>query len=90
MLKDIVTFAGIELVLSEIMKFLPFLPTTPTVRARAVAVVPAGPVALPGMPGRAVITAASPYTRMYTTPTRLTAGYPQVAQVDSKWIQVRV
>ncbi len=83
---DIALFAGMELLISELFKFLP----TPTPTAARAVVAAAGPVALPGMPGRAVITAASPYTRMYTTPTRLTAGDPQVAQVDSKWLQVRV
>lgn len=88
-ISDIALFAGMELIVTELMKFLPVNGGT-TARATAVSAVPAGPVALPGVPGRAVITSASPYTRMYSTPTRLTAGYPQVAQVDSKWLQIRV
>ena len=83
---DIALFAGMELLVTELMKFIPG--GTPTASAAVVAT--SAPVALPGAPGRAVITAASPYSRMWATPTRLTAGYPQIAQVDSKWIQVRV
>lgn len=86
-LNDIILFAGAEMLLDQVFRWLP-LPGAPA--ARAVVVAPMGPVALPGAPGRAVITAASPYQRMWQTPTRLTAGYPQIAQVDSKWIQVRV
>lgn len=85
MVGDIVTFAGAELVLSEVFKWLP----GGSILAAPVAVSSA-PIAIPMAPGNAVITAASQYSRLYSTPTRLTAGYPGVAQVDGKWVDQRV
>ena len=76
------------------MRFFKYIIPTPVV-----AVVPrAGAVAVPLIPGRAeiipgassTIRAAAPFMRTFTTPTRLTAGYPQVAQADGKFIQIRV
>jgi len=91
---DILLFAGSELALNEVFKQFALGGVT----ARAPAVVPGGPVAMPLTPGRAeiypgassTIGAAAPFMRTFTTPTRLTAGYPQVAQADGKFIQIRV
>jgi len=82
---DLVTFAGAELILTELFKYLPggTVISAPAFSANA-------PIAIPMAPGHAVITAASQYSRMYSTPTRLTAGYPGVAQVDGKWVDQRV
>lgn len=92
---DLLLFAGAELALNEVFKKIEL--GGPSLRA-PVLVAPAGPVALPLTPGRAVtipgassrISAAAPFLRTFSTPTRLTAGYPQVAQADGKFIQIRV
>jgi len=86
MVKDLIAFVGAELVLTELFKYLP----GGTVITRAPVSAVNSPIAIPMAPGGAVITAASQYSRMYQTPTRLTAGYPGVAQVDGKWIDQRV
>jgi hypothetical protein len=86
MVKNLVAFAGAELVLTELFKYLP----GGTVIAAPMAVYSSAPIAVPMAPGGAVISAASQYSRMYQTPTRLTAGYPGVAQVDGKWVDQRV
>lgn len=89
--QDFFLFGGAELAMSEVFKYIK--PTTPVVVARAGA-----PIAMPLIPGRAEvypgassrIGAAAPFLRTFATPTRLTAGYPQVAQADGKFIQIRV
>jgi len=89
MVKDLIAFAGAELILTEVFKYLPGGTVVAGPYASAV-YASAGPIAVPMAPGGAVITAASQYARMYQTPTRLTAGYPGVAQVDGKWVDQRV
>lgn len=88
MIKDLAAFAGAELVLTEVFKYLPG--GTIVASAPVYASAYNAPIAVPMAPGGAVITAASQYSRMYQTPTRLTAGYPGVAQVDGKWVDQRV
>ena len=89
MIKDLAAFAGAELVLTEVFKYLPggTIVASAPVYASAYS---GAPIAVPMAPGGAVITSASQYSRMYQTPTRLTAGYPGVAQVDGKWVDQRV
>lgn len=89
MVKDLATFAGAELILTEVFKYLPG-GTIVASAGYAAPVYASAPIAVPMAPGGAVITAASQYSRMYQTPTRLTAGYPGVAQVDGKWVDQRV
>lgn len=92
---DLLLFAGAELALEEVFKKIQ-LGGPPA--ARAPVAVAAGPVAVPLIPGGAevypgassTIRAAAPFMRTFTTPTRLTSGYPQVAQADGKFIQIRV
>ena len=88
MIKDLAAFAGAELVLTEVFKYLPG--GTIVASAPVYASAYNAPIAVPMAPGGAVITSASQYSRMYQTPTRLTAGYPGVAQVDGKWVDQRV
>jgi hypothetical protein len=83
---NLAAFAGAELVLTELFKYLP----GGTVISAPAQVYSSAPIAVPMAPGGAVISAASQYSRMYQTPTRLTAGYPGVAQVDGKWVDQRV
>jgi len=93
LMQDFLLFGGAELALSEVFKYI--LPAT---MARAPVPVAGAPVAIPLTPGGAqtfpgassTIRAAAPFMRTFTTPTRLTAGYPQVAQADGKYVQVRV
>lgn len=90
MIKDLAAFAGAELILTEVLKYLPggtIVASAPVYASYANA---SAPIAVPMAPGGAVITAASQYSRMYQTPIRLTAGYPGVAQVDGKWVDQRV
>lgn len=90
--QDFLLFGGTELALSEVAKYV----VPPPIVARAV--VAGAPVAIPLIPGRAevipgatsIIGASAPFRRTWATPTRLTAGYPQVAQADGKYIQIRV
>lgn len=98
---DLLLFAGAELALNEVFKKIqlggPPAPPIPG-NGPGARLAARGPVALPLTPGRAVtipgasstIRAAAPFMRTFTTPTRLTAGYPQVAQADGKFIQIRV
>jgi len=86
MVRSLVAFAGAELVLTELFKYLP----GGTIISTPAQVYSSAPIAVPMAPGGAVISAASQYSRMYQTPTRLTAGYPGVAQVDGKWVDQRV
>ena len=88
MIKSLAAFAGAELVLTEVLKYLPG--GTIVASAPVYASYSNAPIAIPMAPGGAVISAASQYSRMYQTPTRLTAGYPGVAQVDGKWVDQRV
>lgn len=91
--QDFLLFGGAELALSEVWKYIPGMGT-----ARAVVIAPGGPVAVPLTPGGAeaypgassTIRAGATFMRTFSTPTRLTAGYPQVARADGKYIQIRV
>lgn len=82
--KTAMTFAGAELSIGTIID--KFAPEAAAASASAFS----APIAVPMAPGNAVITAASPYTRDYSTPTQMSAGFPGVARVDGKWIDVRV
>ncbi len=92
---DLLLFAGAELALDEVFKKIQL--GGPTLRAPVLGA-PVGPVAIPLIPGGAevfpgassTIRAAAPFMRTFTTPTRLTSGYPQVAKANGKFIQIRV
>ena len=94
MIGDLLLFAGAEMALDEVFKMFALGGTT----IRAPVVIAGAPVAMPLTPGRAeiypgassTIRAAAPFLRTFSTPTRLTSGYPQVAQADGKFIQIRV
>ena len=89
--QDFLLYGGAELAISEVFKYIQPTPALSVVSRTGAVAVPLTPGRAEVIPGASsTIRAAAPFMRTFSTPTRLTSGYPQVAQADGKFIQIRV